>query len=392
MLSSPNAKLHESLLRLPLTPPDFPDGLDRENDETLWAIASHVIRTERDALTHLHDLYLSDQTAQRSFAQAVNGIAKRSRQGGRVIVSGVGKSGKIGQKFVATLNSFGISSAFLHPTEALHGDLGMIGSNDTIVILTYSGRTPEIRSMLEFVPSDRPLVAITSCKEYSSCPLFAHRKPSNSILLSAPVLCSEMESFGVPAPTSSTTVALTLTDALALAIVHRLHPSPLAVFHEYHPGGSIGASANRTSPRLMGEAAINVAEILIITPRSAVEAPTVLDALLTAARSVSGWIRPSSDMVMAPRQMQRIGRTVDLSQPLHLLDAGAVREKGDWISVPAANTVRETRDWIVHMRQSERGRTFLNKGTVLGIVDSEQLVSGVVEIEDIVEESELLDY
>lgn len=128
MPSSPNAKFQGSILQLPPTPPDFPDGLDRENDKTLLALASHVIQTERDALTHLHDLYLSDRTAQRSFAQAVNTIAKGSLQGGRVIVCGIGKSGKIGQKFVATLNSFGVRSAFLHATEALHGDLGMIGT------------------------------------------------------------------------------------------------------------------------------------------------------------------------------------------------------------------------------------------------------------------------
>ncbi|KAI4248255.1 MAG: hypothetical protein LQ352_005973 [Teloschistes flavicans] len=201
-----------------------------------------------------------------------------------------------------------------------------------------------------------------------------------------------MDSFGVPAPTSSTTVALTLTDALALALAHRLHSSPLAVFHGYHPGGSIGASATRSSPRLMGDAAIKVSEIPIIAPQSALEPLIILDAVLTAARSISGWVRPSLDSILAPRQIQKIGRTADLYQPLHLLDAGLVSDKGDWISVPATSTVQETRDWILHMRQSERGRSFLKKGTVLGIVDPEQCVSSVVEIEDIVEESELLGY
>ena len=121
------AKPHESILRLPLTPPDVLDDCDQGTDEGIIQTALHVLDTERNALTNLHEVYLSDKTAQHGFVQAVNTIAKASLRSGRVIVSGVGKSGKIGEKFVATLNSFGIRSAFLHPTDATHGDLGMIG-------------------------------------------------------------------------------------------------------------------------------------------------------------------------------------------------------------------------------------------------------------------------
>ena len=121
------AKAQEDFLRLPLTPPDFHDGLDKVPDNDIIELATHVLAIERDALTNLHNLYRSNLAAQRNFKQAVHVIGRTSRQGGRVIVSGMGKSGKIGQKFVATLNSFGIRSAFLHPTEAMHGDLGMVG-------------------------------------------------------------------------------------------------------------------------------------------------------------------------------------------------------------------------------------------------------------------------
>ena len=89
--------------------------------------ALHVIRTERDALTQLEDLYESDSLAQEGLANAVNVISTTINCGGKLIVSGVGKSSKIGLKVVATMNSFGIRSVFLHPTEALHGDLGLIG-------------------------------------------------------------------------------------------------------------------------------------------------------------------------------------------------------------------------------------------------------------------------
>ena len=101
------------------------------------ATALHVIRTERDALTRLEDLYESDGIAREGFANSVNAITASISSGGKLVVVGVGKSGKIGQKVVATMNSFGIRSAFLHPTEALHGDLGMVGG---VSVLTNSRR------------------------------------------------------------------------------------------------------------------------------------------------------------------------------------------------------------------------------------------------------------
>ncbi|KAL8767072.1 MAG: hypothetical protein Q9209_006299 [Squamulea sp. 1 TL-2023] len=386
---SPCAKVQENLLRLPLTPPDFYDGVDKQTDDDIIELATHVIATESDALTNLHDLYRSNSAAQQSFRRAVHVISKTSRHGGRVIVCGMGKSGKIGQKFVATLNSFGIRSAFLHPTEAMHGDLGIIGYNDIIVILTYSGRTPEILSLLPHLPPTLPLVAITSYEDFASCPLFTSRSSNLCTLLPAPIPRAEVEAFGVPTPTSSTTTALALTDALALALAHRLHPSPSAIFHYYHPGGAIGASVAPTKPELMDSIATKVNAVPVIENQQSHGSPTVLDALLTAASSASGWVRPSLETIVAPRQIQRIGRRLDLNQQLSSLRDGTVIEKGDWISIPAANSVQEARSWIMHMRQSSRGRTFLKSGTILGIVDAQQCVSGVVEIEEIVNEDQL---
>ncbi|KAL8913048.1 MAG: hypothetical protein Q9172_007372 [Xanthocarpia lactea] len=380
------AKTQEDFLRLPLTPPDFHDGLDKVPDDDIIELATHVIAIERDALTNLHNLYRSNLAAQRNFKQAVHVIGRTSRQGGRVIVSGMGKSGKIGQKFVATLNSFGIRSAFLHPTEAMHGDLGMVGLNDTVVILTYSGRTPEILSLLSYLPASLPLVAVTSYDDAHSCPLFTGRSSSLCTLLPAPIPRTEVDAFGVPTPTSSTTTALALTDALALALAHQLHASPSAIFHHYHPGGAIGASVAPTGPQLVRSIATKVDDVPLIENQSN---PTILDALLTAASSASGWVRPSLETIIAPRQIQRIGRGADLKQSLSSLKDAIVVEKADWISIPAANSIQEAKDWILHMRQSSRGRTFLESGTILGIVDAQQCVSGVVEIEEIMDEDQL---
>ena len=117
-----------------------------------------------------------------------------------------------------------------------------MSQNDTILIITFSGRTPELLNLLPYLPSQTALIALTSHSIPSTCPLLESRPPHLSILLPAPIPMSEVESFGVPAPTTSTTVSLALTDALAMAVARSLHLDPAAIFRTYHPGGVIGLS------------------------------------------------------------------------------------------------------------------------------------------------------
>jgi len=126
-LPTPMPLVSESIPQLPMTPPDIDESTQSAINTAAITTALHVISTERTALTCLERLYQTDQVVQRGFVDAVNRISKAILNGGKLVVSGVGKSGKIGGKVVATMNSFGIRSAFLHPTEALHGDLGLIG-------------------------------------------------------------------------------------------------------------------------------------------------------------------------------------------------------------------------------------------------------------------------
>lgn len=199
---------------------------------------------------------------------------------------------------------------------------------------------------------------------------------------------SETLSFGVPAPTTSTTTALVLSDALAIAVARRLYSSPAEVFHKYHPGGAIGVSAQKIGPRRMGDIAVQVADVPIAQKHKHTMSSrtlTSLDILLAAARSASGWVRLSSDTIITPRQIQKLGPPEELGYPVHALGKNVFVEKGDWISIPAMSTVEEARQWIEEMRLGERGRTFLKEGTVLGIVDAEGEVSGVVEIENVVD-------
>ncbi|OGE49277.1 hypothetical protein PENARI_c022G05760 [Penicillium arizonense] len=239
-----------SLLKWPLTPPDSSDP-QTTKDVSSVVTAIHVISTERAALAHLEHIYQTDARAQHDLARAVEQIARSVRDGGKLVVCGVGKSGKVGRKIEATMNSLGVYSAFLHPTEALHGDLGLVRPNDTILLISFSGRSPELLLLLPHIPATVPIIALTSHIHPSACPLLALHGPSGmGILLPAPIHEDEDASFGVSAPTSSTTVALSLGDALAIATARKLHTTPgkgpAEVFRGFHPGGAIGAAAAGT--------------------------------------------------------------------------------------------------------------------------------------------------
>ncbi|KAL1957292.1 hypothetical protein VTO42DRAFT_6198 [Malbranchea cinnamomea] len=234
---------------LPMTPPD-PSGGDPmpvlDSGPSSLETALHVLSTERDALQNLRRIYATDDLARSSLDRAVTQIATTVRVGGKLVLSGVGKSGLIAKKVVATMNSMGIHSIFLHPTEALHGDLGMVRENDTVLFITFSGKTSELLLLLPHLPSTVTIIAITAHRDSSTCPLFFNAGTRTTILLPAPVHEREEVSFGLPAPMSSTTVALAIGDALALAAARKLHNQPgrgpAEVFREFHPGGAIGAA------------------------------------------------------------------------------------------------------------------------------------------------------
>lgn len=232
---------------------------------------------------------------------------------------------------------------------------------------------------------------MTSHSHPATCPLFFSRPAHLSILLPAPIPSSEVQTFGLPAPTTSTTTAMALTDALALAIARRLHHNPRAVFHGYHPGGAIGASAATQKAQTMGAIAITVDLVPIVKARPGFSILTARDVLLTAAKSPSGWVRVSTSSIIAPRRIEKLGNMPDLNcSIMRMLELGDLMvEKADWISILEGNSVLEAKDWILGMREGERGKDFLKAGTILGVVDSKGSVSGVVEIEDVVGEDEV---
>lgn len=150
---------------------------------------------------------------------------------GKLIITGVGKSGLIGAKMAATFASTGTPSFFLHPTEALHGDLGMIGPDDVVLAISYSGESGELSAILPHIKRfDIPLIGMTRSKE-STLGKFADI-----------FLCIEIAKEACPlgiAPTSSTTLTLALGDALAICMMHA-RDFQKEDFASFHPGGSLG--------------------------------------------------------------------------------------------------------------------------------------------------------
>jgi arabinose-5-phosphate isomerase len=202
--------------------------LAKQTKSAILAAAQRTLKLESAGLTTLNDALGNGLGA--PFTAAVETIAKSS---GRVIVSGIGKSGHIGQKIAATFASTGTPAFFVHPSEASHGDLGMITRDDVILAISWSGESAELSNIIAF--SRRfsvPLVAITSRK--------------GSTLGSQADVCLDLPRakeacpHGL-APTTSTTMQLAIGDCLAIALLET-KGFTAHDFKVFHPGGSLGAS------------------------------------------------------------------------------------------------------------------------------------------------------
>lgn len=167
-----------------------------------------------------------------AFAAAVDAI---SQSHGRVIVSGMGKSGHVGRKIAATMASTGTPAFFVHPAEASHGDLGMITPDDVVLALSWSGETTELRDLLHYARRFRvKVVAVTSC----AASALGRAADIPLVLPKVGEACPH----GL-APTTSTTMQLALGDALSVALLENRKFTPTD-FKRFHPGGKLGAVLN----------------------------------------------------------------------------------------------------------------------------------------------------
>jgi arabinose-5-phosphate isomerase len=187
------------------------------------ATARRVLELEADALRQLAG------AIDGQFAAAVDRIATMQ---GRLVCAGVGKSGHVARKIAATLASTGTPAQFIHPTEASHGDMGMIGSDDAMLVLSKSGEVAELSDMLAYAKRfSIPLIAITA----NPGSMLGRAADHLLLIPNAPEACDETR-----APTTSTTLQIALGDALAVALIER-RGFTAQDFRVFHPGGKLGA-------------------------------------------------------------------------------------------------------------------------------------------------------
>jgi arabinose-5-phosphate isomerase len=207
------------------------------------AVARRVLSVEAEALG-----LLADSLDDGAFGEAVEVCGRLE---GRIVCTGVGKSGHVARKIAATLASTGQPALFIHATEASHGDLGMIGPADAVLALSKSGETRELADVVSYTKRfGIPLLAITEAPDSAL-------GRAADILLTLPKAPEAAEA--VDAPTTSTTLQMALGDALAVALLEQRGFTPTD-FRVFHPGGKLGAALLTVKELMHGADALPLVE------------------------------------------------------------------------------------------------------------------------------------
>ncbi len=214
------------------------------------------IDSDRAAASRVFDLAIESlqqmaDSVHTSLPQAVETIAKMRDNKGRLIVTGMGKSGHVARKIAATMASTGTPSHFVHPGEASHGDLGMITDNDVVLALSYTGGSAELKDIINYTRRfGIPLIGMTARQD-------SDLGKASDIVLQVPAV-PEACPNGL-APTTSTTAMMSLGDALAIALLERSGMTADA-FKVFHPGGKLGARLLRVNELMHGREALPVVQ------------------------------------------------------------------------------------------------------------------------------------
>ncbi|MFZ1134546.1 MAG: KpsF/GutQ family sugar-phosphate isomerase [Candidatus Korobacteraceae bacterium] len=206
-------------------------------------IAENVVRIEAEALRALADRIAGPMAT--DFERAIEFLYACA---GRVVVTGMGKSGLIARKVAATLSSTGTPALYLHPAEAMHGDLGMIVRGDVVLAMSASGETDEILRLLATVKRLGVQLVTVTCEDFYSPSASTRRRSTLAQAADVALDCSvtgEACSFGL-APTASTTTMLALGDAMAVALSQK-RGFKEEDFANLHPGGKLGKRLTRAS-------------------------------------------------------------------------------------------------------------------------------------------------
>ena len=314
--------------------------------KSVLELAREVLTIEAEGIAHLV------QKLDKSFVKAVDLVFKAR---GRVILTGVGKSGIVARKLVATFNSTGTRALFLHPVEAMHGDLGMVSRDDVVLALSNGGETQELTILLPSLKRlGSPLIAFTG-------------RPNSTLGRASKVVIDT----GVPreacplglAPTASTTAMLAMGDALAVVLLTK-RGFQASDFQRFHPGGSLGAYLSLAIREVMltGEG----------IPRS----------------------RPDEPLAQAIREMgaKKLGATlvVDEGDVLTgIITDGDLRRA---LATPGRILDRQVKEVMTRHPQAVGPETLASQAlelmerraiTVLPVVDEDKKVLGIVHLHDL---------
>jgi arabinose-5-phosphate isomerase len=317
----------------------------------------NVVRIEAEALRRLADRIAGPMA--HSFSAAIELL---SCCAGRVVVTGMGKSGLVARKIAATLSSTGTPSLFLHPAEALHGDLGMITRGDVVIALSSSGDTEEILSLLPTIKRlEARLITLTGD------PIFSGNGKKLSALAQAADIaldCSidkEACSLGL-APTASTTTMLALGDALAVALAEKKGFKE-EDFADLHPGGKLGKKLSKVSSLMHSGEAI---------PRVSLKTP-MKDVIYEMSRKQLGMTTVVEDEKLAGvisdgdlrRLLEKRGKEVMDLNAAECMTKSPKTIAPDEFATAALNVMEQ------------------KKITSLVVVDTDQRVQGIIHLHDL---------
>ena len=287
---------------------------------TIKEIAKRTIESETEAVRQLQH-YINDD-----FVKAVEAIQSCK---GRLVISGIGKSAIIAQKIVATFNSTGNPSAFMHAADAIHGDLGMVQQEDVVMIISKSGESPEIRVLLPLIKNfGNVLIAMTGNEQ-------SYLTKQADIFLNTTV--SQEACPNNLAPTSSTTAQLVMGDALAVVLME-LKGFGSEDFAKFHPGGALGKKLylrvadlyiNNESPRVAEEATIRQVIVEISARRLGVTA------VINSSEDLSGVIT-DGDL----RRMMEKENSFDSLKAKDIMTFGPKTIESDELAVEALDMMR----------------------------------------------------
>jgi arabinose-5-phosphate isomerase len=310
-------------------------------------VALRTIELETNAVSGLKDFVDAD------FVKAVSTIAA---SGGRLIVSGIGKSAVIAQKIVATLNSTGTPAVFMHAADAIHGDLGMIQTDDIVLVISKSGNSPEIKVLAPLVKNfGNTLVGMVG------------NSTSFLALNSDIVLNTTVGQEACPinlAPTSSTTAQMVMGDALAVCLME-LKGFNSSDFAKYHPGGTLGKklylrveelAAQNAKPKILPTATIK--EVIIEMTQKRLGAAVVVN----ESENILG--------IITDGDLRRMLEKADRFDNLQAKDIMSINPKTIGSDVLAVNALDEMRKYNISQL----------------VVEDNKIYAGIIHLHDLVKE------